>query len=328
MVPLTLACGAYDRTLALADGRVRIPGVDLTYLPLSAEEIFYRMARYGEFDAAEMSLSSYTLTLEREGQFIALPAFPSRSFRHHAVYVPENSSVKHPSELAGKVVGIPEYQMTAAVWVRGMLAEHYDLPVDAVRYRTGGLLQPGRIEKLALDIPGVDIQPIGPGDTLSDMLENGEIDALYTARVPRQYTDGTAAGRVRRLWADPAAEEQDYFRRTGVFPIMHTVVLRREVYERNRWIARALYDALVEAKDLAARELGETVALANMMPWSHLQADSVRALMGDDHWPYGVESNQVTLSSFLGYMHDQGLTQRLLAPTDLFAPETIDSFVV
>ena len=323
---LTLACGPYDRTAALADGRVRIQGVELNYLPLSAEEIFFRMARYGEFDAAEMSLSSYTLTLERDRPFVAIPVFPSRTFRHHGVYVHADSGYTHPSELAGKTVGIPEYQMTAAVWIRGILAEHYGLPVDSVAYRTGGLLQPGRVEKLAIRIPGVDIAPIPEGATLSDMLERGEIDALYTARTPRRFADGTC--RVRRLWADPAAAEREYFERTGIFPIMHTLVIRRDVYERNRWVARALYDAFEQAKELASQALGETVALAGMLPWSHLEVSAVRELMGPDIWPYGLEENQNCLAVFLRYMHEQRLTKRLLTPEELFVPETHDRFVV
>ncbi|WP_258382456.1 ABC transporter substrate-binding protein [Streptomyces sp. NTH33] len=323
---LTVACGPYDRTAALADGRVRVPGVDLTWLPLSAEEIFFRMARHGEFSASEMSLSSYTLTLERDRPFVAIPVFPSRTFRHHAVYVNADSDYTHPAQLKGKTVGIPEYQMTAAVWMRGIFAEHYGLPVDSVSYRTGGLLEPGRIEKLAISVPGVDIAPIPAEKNLSDMLAVGEIDALYTARMPRHFADGTH--RVRRLWADPATAEKEYFERTGIFPIMHTVVLRRDVYERDRWLARTLTDAFHQAKELADRALDETVALAGMLPWGHLAAQSARKVMGEDIWPYGLAPNHACLTAFLRYLHDQGLTGRLLAPEELFAPETHESFVV
>lgn len=325
-VSLTLACGPYDRTAALADGRVRMPGVDLTYLPLSPEEIFFRMARYGEFDASEMSLSSYTLTLGRDRSFVAIPAFPSRTFRHHAVYVHADSDYTHPAQLAGGTVGVPEYQMTAAVWIRGILAEHHGLPVEAVSYRTGGLLAPGRIEKLALEIPKVDIAPVPPGQTLSGLLEAGELDALYTARVPRHFADGT--GRVRRLWADPAGAEAEYFTRTGIFPIMHTVVLRRDVYERNRWLARALLDAFTEAKELAGAALAETVALVTMLPWGQLEAERSRRVLGPDVWSYGIEPNRACLETFLRYAHEQHLTPGLLTPEELFAPETHDAFVV
>lgn len=325
-VPITLACGPYDRTLALADGRVRVPGVDLNYLPLEAEEIFFRMARHHEFDVAEMSLSSYTLSVLRGKPFTAIPVFPSRTFRHHGVYVRNDSEITHPSQLRGGVIGIPEYQMTASVWIRGMLAEHYDLPVSSVSYRTGGLLHPGRIEKLKIDVPGVTITPIGEGETLSRLLESGEIDALYTARTPAGF--GEPGSRLRRLWSDPQPVEADYFTKTSVFPIMHTVVMRTDVYERNRWLARSLMDAFAEAKALAMANLAEVVALPNLLPWGYLQAEAVRDLMGADHWPYGIADNRTTLEVFLGYMDDQGLTERRLQPEELFAAETHDSFVI
>ncbi|WP_211591468.1 hypothetical protein [Microbispora sp. H10836] len=323
---ITLACGPYDRTAALADGRVRVQGVDLNYLPLSAEEIFFRMARHGEFDVAEMSLSSYTLSVLRGRPFVAIPVFPSRTFRHHGVYVRGDSDYTDPSQLAGKTVGIPEYQMTAAVWIRGILQEHHGLPVDSVRYRTGGLLEPGRIEKLTIDVPGVDIAPIPTGTTLSDMLERGQIDALYTARTPRGF--GGPDSNIRRLWSEPMDVESDYFRQTGIFPIMHTVVIRSDVYERNRWLARSLMNAFSEAKALAAESLAEVVALSNLLPWGYRQAEHVRELMGADHWPYGIEENRACLTTFLGYMRAQGLTQRLVSPEEIFAPETHDEFVV
>lgn len=323
--PLTLACGPYDRTAALADGRVRVAGADLNFLPLSAEEIFFRMARHREFDVSEMSLSSYTLSVLRGRPFTAIPVFPSRTFRHHGVYVRGDSDISEPAQLAGGTVGIPEYQMTAAVWIRGILEEHHGLPVDAVSYRTGGLLEPGRIEKLSIDVPGVKIEPIGPDATLSQMLEDGEIDALYTARTPKDFGRGA---NIRRLWTDPVSVESDYFRSSGVFPIMHTVVIRTDVYERDRWLARSLMDAFQEAKDLAMESLDEVVALANLLPWGYDQATRVRDLMGEDHWPYGIEENRATLTTFLRYMHQQGLTDRLLAPEEIFAPETHDSFVV
>lgn len=323
---ITLACGPYDRIAALADGRVGIRGVDLNYLPLGAEEIFYRMARYGEFDVAEMSLSSYTLSVLRGQPFVAIPVFPSRTFRHHGVYVRGDSDYTNPTDLAGGTIGIPEYQMTAAVWIRGILQDHHGLPIDSVRYRTGGLLKPGRIEKLKIDVPDVDIAPIPADTTLSDMLENGDIDALYTARTPRGF--GEPETNIRRLWSDPMTIEADYFSRTGVFPIMHTVVIRKDVYERNRWLARSLMDAFMEAKALSMESLDEVVALANLLPWGYQQAEQVRLLMGDDHWAYGIEENTACLETFLSYMHAQGLTERLLSPKEIFAPETHEAFII
>src|SRR5438132_5161732 len=240
---LTLACWNYDRTRALLEERVPIDGIELTYLNLVVEETFFRMLRHREFDAAEMSLSSYTLSLFRENPpFIAIPIFPSRFFRHSCIYVNSASGIREPKDLIGKRVGNPEYQMTAPVWIRGILADEYGVPIDAVTYRTGGEEEPGRSEKLNLDLPAnIKVERIGVAETLSAMLRDGAIDALYTARMPSSFRAGD--GRVRRLFDDYVDVERDYYRRTDIFPIMHTVAIRREVYERDRWLAQSLYKA-------------------------------------------------------------------------------------
>ncbi|MGP6170056.1 hypothetical protein ACTU6U_15270 [Microbacterium sp. A196] len=324
--PLLLACGDYDRTSSLANGRVRAEGLDLNVLNLPVEEIFYRNAVYGEFDAAEMSLSSYTLTMERDRRFVAIPVFPSRAFRHNGVYVNASSGIDEPKDLIGRTVGTAEYQMTAVVWIRGFLAEDYGVPVDSVIYRTGGLLKPGRVEKIPLQIPGIDIAPIPIDRTLDDMLVSGEIDALHTPRAPRSYLDRNP--NVRRLWENTEEEELAYFQRTGVFPIMHVVVIRREIYEQNRWIARSLYKAFTEAKDIVTGRAEETAALHSMLPWSYLAARDAREKLGDDYWSYGVEPNRKTLSTFLRYSLDQGLITKHWEPEELFAPETMTDFVI
>lgn len=326
-VSVTLACWDYDRTQALADGRTRPEGVDLNYLSLPVEETFYRMMRYREFDAAEMSLSSYVISRFHGAPFMAIPVFPSRSFRHNGIYVNVDSGIESPADLAGKVVGMAEYQLTANVWIRGILAEHYGVPVDSVRYRTGGLHEPGRIEKAAVRIPdNVEVRPIDPDTTLSELLLKGEIDAVYTPRTPRPFLAGDE--RVRWLFADPRAEEEAYFRETGIFPIMHTLVLRRELYEERPWLARSLYKAFVAAKAAAEERLAETAAPFSMIPWSYADFDRVRRLMGEDFWPYGVADNEANLAAFLRYSYDQGLVERELAPAELFAPETLDSFKI
>ena len=325
-ISITLACGAYDRTLPLADGRVRAEGAELNCILLPVEEIFFRTARNAEFDVAEMSLSSYTLTLERDSRFMAIPVFPSRAFRHNGVYVNANSGITGPADLIGRTIGVPEYQVTAAVWIRGILAEHHGVPVDSVRYRTGGLHAPGRPEKLAIEVPGVDIQPIHAGQTLAQMLVAGEIDALYTPRTPAPYLARDPA--VRRLFPDPRAAEEEYFRRTGIFPIMHTVIIRRDVYEAHRWLAGSLFKAFAAAKALAMGNVEETAALTSILPWSYADAEATRHLMGADFWPYGIDANGPVLRTFLGYLHDQHLVSRLLEPAELFAPETHASFVI
>lgn len=326
-VPITLACERYDRTEALRDGRVRPAGVDLTYLPQQVEETFFRMARFQEFDAAEMSLSSYVVGLTRGAPFIALPVFPSRLFRHSGIYVSADSGITDPSDLRGKQVGVAEYQLTANVWIRGMLADEHDVPVESVTYRTGGLHQAGRVEKLKVDLPpDVRVTPIGPQQTLSDMLASGEIDALYTPRTPASFTRGDSG--VRRLFEPSGTAEEEYFRRTGIFPIMHVVVLRRDVYERNRWLARSLYDAFVAAKLQCEQGMDETAAARYMLPWLHDEVARTRAVLGDDYWSYGLDRNVEVLRTFLRYSHDQGLAARELEPEELFAPETLETTLV
>jgi len=323
---LTLACWDYDRTLALADGRVRPEGIELTYLNLPVEETFFRMARHGEFDVAEMSLSTYVLTMARERPFVALPVFPSRAFRHNGVYVNARSGIEKPADLAGRVVGVPEYQVTAAVWIRGILEEHYGVPAASVRYRTGGLRQPGRSEKVQVQPDGVEIVPIGADQTLESLLVDGAIDALYTPRTPEPYLAGH--GNVRRLWDDARQEEERYFERTGIFPIMHVIVIRSETYEKNRWIANSLVKAFAQAKAMVTDRLEETAASPSMLPWAYAEARHARRVLGDDFWSYGLAPNYHVLQTFLQYSHDQGLAERLYQPEELFVPGTDEAFVI
>src|SRR5579883_2360187 len=261
---LTLACWNYDRTRALLEERVPIEGIELNYLSLPVEEIFFRMLRHHEFDAAEMSLSSYTLSLFRENPpFIAIPAFPSRFFRHSCIYVNVRSGIREPKDLIGKRIGNPEYQMTAPVWIRGILSDEYGVPATSATYFSGGEEEPGRPEKLALDLPPqIRAKAIPADKTLSQMIDSGEIDALYTARAPSTFRGGS--GNVRRLFPDYREVEQKYFEKTGIFPIMHVVAIRRDLYEKHRWIAQSLYKAFVAAKKQAWEDLHETAALKIM----------------------------------------------------------------
>jgi 4,5-dihydroxyphthalate decarboxylase len=324
----TIACEGYDRVLALRDGTVQVGGATLNFLDLPVEETFFRMVKYREFDIAEMSLSSYVISLEHGSPFVAVPVFPSRVFRHSGIYVRRDSPVTDPAGLAGKVVGIPEYQITAAVWIRGILAEHHGLDVSAVRYRTGGLASPGRVEKLSLSLPpGVQVEPVGPGQTLTRLLLDGTLDAVYSARNPPPINEPDGGG-LRRLFPDAAAAEQRYFAATGIFPIMHTLVIRRDVYEQNRWLARELVKACDAAKATALSGLEETNTLKYSLPWLWAEAERTRLAMGADWWPYGIEPNRVTLEAFLRYHHEQGLSPRQYKPEEIFAPETLDAFVI
>jgi 4,5-dihydroxyphthalate decarboxylase len=325
---LTFGCWNYDRTRGLMDGSVQPDGIDLNYLNMPVEETFFRMLRNREFDAAEMSLSSYTMSCFKDPQpFIAIPVFPSRFFRHSCIYVNANSGIKSPKDLIGKRIGNPEYQMTAPVWIRGILSDHYGVPVDSVTYFTGGEEEPNRSEKLKLDLPdNIRVERIGPDKTLSQMLYDGEIDALYTARMPSSYRKGD--GKVTRLFENYVDVEREYFKETGLFPIMHTVVVRREIYEANRWVAQSLYKALVESQRRTYEDLNETAALKAMLPWLNSHVEEVRKEMGDDFWPYGLEKNRANLEVFLRYSYEQGLSRKLLTPEDLFAPETFESFKI
>jgi len=325
---LTLACWDYDRTRALADGSVAPDGIDLIYLSLPVEETFFRMLRHREFDVAEMSLSSYAVSLMRaDPPFIAIPVFPSRFFRHSCIFVSAKSGITEPAQLAGKRIGTPEYQMTAPVWIRGILQDEYGVDPASCTYLTGGEEEPGRDEKLKLDLPAkFRVERLGPQQTLAAMIADGEIDALHTARAPS--THRSRPGEVRRLFESYVEVERAYFRKTRIFPIMHTVVIRRELYRAQPWIAGALHKAFLSAQRKTYDDLAITAALKTMLPWQVAHVEDVRREMGEDWWAYGLAPNRHVLDTFLRYHHEQGLSQRRLAPEELFAPETLESFKI
>jgi 4,5-dihydroxyphthalate decarboxylase len=310
------------------DGTVPVDGIDLNYLNLPVEETFFRMARFREFDVTEMSLSSYCVSLHKPDRpFIAIPIFPSRFFRHSCIYVNAKSGIKEPKDLIGKRIANPEYQMTAPVWIRGILSDHYGVPVDAQPYWFGGEEETGRIEKLKLELPpNIKVYPIGPDQTLSKMLHDGEIDALYTARMPSSYLKGD--GKVKRLFENYMEVERAYYRETKIFPIMHTVVIRREVYEANRWIAQSLTKAFIESQRRTYEDLYETAALKTMLPWLTAHVEDARREMGEDWWAYGFDKNIKVLDTFTRYHHEQGLSPRKLDPRELFAPEALEAFKI
>lgn len=325
---LTLACWDYDRTRALMDGTVVPEGIELVYLNQPVEETFFRMLRYREFDCSEMSLSSYVASLGAENPpFIAIPVFPSRFFRHSCIFVSAKSGIRQPADLKGKRIGVPEYQMTAPVWIRGILSDDYGVKVTDVEHFSGGEEEPGRDEKLKLNLPEeIRLRPIGPSQTLSRMLADGELDALVTARAPSTFHK--EPDKVLRLFPNYVEVEKEYYRRTKIFPTMHTVVIRRDVYAKNPWIAQALYKAFTRAKAKAYALYDQTAALPAMVPWLVAELESARREMGEDWWPYGVEPNRKALETFLRYHHEQGLSKHRFAPEELFARETLTSFKV
>jgi 4,5-dihydroxyphthalate decarboxylase len=328
LIRLTLACWDYDRTRALIDGTVRPEGVELVYLNQQVEETFFRMLRYREFDCSEMSLSSYVASLDSpDPGFIAIPVFPSRFFRHSCIFVSAKSGIRQPADLKGKRVGVPEYQMTAPVWIRGILSDDYGVKVTDVEHLSGGEEEPGRDEKLKINLPpDIRLRPIGSRQTLSRMLADGELDALVTARAPSTFY--REPDKVKRLFPNYVEVEKEYYRRTRIFPPMHTVVIRREVYAKHPWVAQSLYKAFTEAKSRAYALYAQTAALPAMVPWLVAEIEEARREMGEDWWPYGLEPNRKALESFLRYHHEQGLSKRRFGLEELFARETLASFKV
>jgi 4,5-dihydroxyphthalate decarboxylase len=325
---LTLACWDYDRTRALADGSVRPDGIELNYLALPVEETFFRMMRNREFHCSEMSLSSYCASLHSENPpFVAIPVFPSRFFRHSCIFVSAKSGIRKPEDLKGRRVGVPEYQMTAPVWIRGILSDDHGVKVTDVEHLSGGEEEPGRIEKLKIELPEkIRLKSIEENQTLSVMLAEGEIDALVTARAPSTFYSRPKD--VKRLFPDFVEAEKAYYRRTKIFPIMHTVVIRRDVYAKNPWVAQSLFKAFSAAKAKALAMYDQTAALAAMLPWLTAHVEEAKREIGEDWWPYGLEPNRHVLETFLRYHHEQGLSPRKLEPDELFAKETLEAFKI
>ncbi len=325
---LTLACWNYDRTRALMDGSVRPEGIELTYLNLFVADIFQRMVRNKEFEVSELGLTFYigTLGLE-EPPFIAIPVFPLRFFRHSAVFVNTASGIESPKDLIGKKVGeLFLYGHDAGIWAKGILSDEYGVPTNSYPYYVGGLDRPvPKWDWLPFQPPSnVRVQQLGPNQTLDGMLEAGEIDALYSAIVPPSLLKGSK--NVRRLFENYEAVEREYFRKTGIFPIMHTLVIRKDIYQKDPWVAQSLYKAFKEAKNQASNlyKAGEPFMHGLfMIPWLTAHREENRKLMGDDLWPYGLEPNRKVLETFLRYHHEQGLSKRRFKPEELFAPETL-----
>jgi len=324
---LTLACWDYDRTAALKDGSVKPDGVDLRYLTVFPAETFLRMVKFREFEVSELGFKFYVSSLLQEKPpFIAIPVFPLRLFRHSCIFVNSAAGIEKPQNLAGKRVGEPfAYGHDAAIWARGVLADEYGVPPASPTYHVGAV-DHGMRRDFSPFKPSAEIrvEPLKDGQTLDAMLEAGEIDAMYSAITPPSFLNGSP--KVRRLFADYERVERDYFAKTGIFPIMHVVVIRRDIYEQNRWVAQSLYRAFKEAKRRALDFYQERTIFMNAatgIPWLTAHLEENRRLMGEDPWPYGVAPNRKAVEAFLRYHQEQGLANRRLAIEDLFAPETL-----
>jgi 4,5-dihydroxyphthalate decarboxylase len=318
MTPLRIsfACTVTDRTRPILEGAVPIDGCAIEPVTGEPEDLFARALRDEEFDVTELSLSSALIVAARgDASYIAVPAFPSRAFRHSAVYVRTDRGIELPEDLPGASIGVPEYQQTVGLWIRGILADRHGIPPTAIRWRSGGLERPGAEERMPVSVrEGIDIRPIEPGATLSAMLADGEIDGILSPRPPSCFEAGHP--NVRRLWPDHRDEERRFYLETRLFPIMHLVAVRRSLVERHPWLAANVFRAFAEAKRIAIHDLEQTNVLRVTLPWIDL--DQVRALMGDDFWSYGVAPNRGELSSAARWSFEEGLSPRLLTPEDLF----------
>ena len=314
---LTLACGPYDRTQALRDGTVRADGIELTYVAAQPAEIFWRMLQYREFEVSEMSMSNYISVVGAgEFPFIAIPAFLSRVFRHGYIFINTNAGIEKPSDLVGKRAGVPEYSQTAAVFARAVLEHEYGVKPSQIEWIQG------RADRMRLDLPpDIRISAAPAGSELSDMLERGEIDFLVTGNNPMCFRRG--APTVRRLFPNYRELERDYYKRTGIYPIMHTVVIRRDIYQRYPWVALSLYRAFCAAKDRCYRLLLETGSPKASFGWLQAIIEEEQAVFGQDWYPYGVEQNRRSLEALLQFNYEQGLTPRLIGIDELFAPSTM-----
>jgi 4,5-dihydroxyphthalate decarboxylase len=321
---LTVALSEYDHIRDFTSGAVRAQGITAVPLSVRPHEMFYRFMTHGEFEVSEMSMGGYCATLsEGKAGCIAIPVFPSRVFRHSSVYIRRGGRIRKPEDMKGKRIGVAEWGMTAVVYSRGFMTHQFGVPMNSVHWVQSGVNDPGRPEKIAPKLPKGTKLDIVTDRSLSDMLLTGDIDAIMCASPPGPVLKGDK--RIQPLFRDPRPVEKAYFKQTGVFPIMHTVVIREDVYKENPWVALSLYRALDEAKKRSVNRILH-VGSAAPIPWGYMAARDAHKEMfgGGEYWPYGLEPNRPTLEAFLQYCHEQGVTRRRLKPEDLFAKEVLD----
>ncbi len=312
---LSLAIGGYDHVRDLLNANVTATGIELITFELPIEEVTFRFTRFAEWDASELSFGkAIGLLSQPNPSIVPIPVFPSRVFRHSAIYVGKNSGIKKPEDLEGRKVGIPEWAQTAGIYVRGLLQHEYGVNLASIDWYQAGVREPGRTEKVALKLPaGLRLTPVAD-KSLSGMLTSGELDAVISARAP---TGG------KRLFEDYQGLELAYWKKTRIFPIMHVVVLRRATYERDRWIAMNLLQAFEAAKRRSLARAVELGVSHMPLPWVADNATRWREMAGEDFFPYGVEANRATLEAYLQYAFEQGVALRRFTPEEIFAPETL-----
>ncbi|WP_210253227.1 ABC transporter substrate-binding protein [Beijerinckia sp. L45] len=322
---ITVATGPYDRVRAIRDGHIEIEGCAVNYIELNPEELFFRAARHAEFDVCEMSFSTYILQVAKGiSQYVAVPAFLSRAFRHSGFYIRTDRGIDRPEDLRGRTVGVPEYQMTAALWQRGLLRDQHGVDVDAIRWRTGGAEEPGRKERMRIELPsGIDVQAIPTDETLSGMLARGSLDAVIMPGVPSCFVQQLP--HIGRLFPDYRRAEQDYYAKTKIHPIMHVVVVRKALLAQWPWLAASVYKAFRQAKAAAIVDLEYQTAFRTTLPWLSAELAATREVLGHDFWPYGVDENRHEIETMLRYSAQDGLIDTDLSVEDLFASSTLQS---
>lgn len=318
---ITLACSPSDRSRPVLSGEVPIEGCAPDLVARPAAELLRTAARDMTYDVTEMSMSSHLVLTARETpHYVAIPAFHSRLFRHSSIYINTASGITRPKDLAGKKIGVQEYQQTAALWVRGMLSDDYGVDASSILWRTGGVDKPGGSERVPIKLPDrITVEPIGPDKTLSGMLVAGEIDALISPRQPSAFD----ASSVERLFPDYRNAEENYYRRTRFFPIMHGIGVRRSLAENAPWLPGAVYAAFCEGRRRALEDLQAFGVLRVMLPWARAELDAAKALMGPEIWPYGFEPNLPELAAMARYAHEQGLADRVIDPAEMFHPSVL-----
>jgi 4,5-dihydroxyphthalate decarboxylase len=327
MLSLTCALSEYDHIRDLVSGRIRPEGISLSIMTMPVEEIFFRSLRFQEFDVSEMSMGRYSALIARGScPLVAIPVFLSRMFRHSSIYVRNDRDILTPADLRGKVIGVPEWAQTAGIYVRGMLVHEHGVRLQEIEWIQAGIHQVGREEEVPIQLPeGVRLRRLSDR-TLNDLLLSGEIDAIISAHPPNCIWQEPT--QVKRLFENLAETERQYWRKTGIFPIMHTLVLRRELYDRHRWIGMNLLKAFSEAKERSLKRVSEMTVSLYPLPWISESADQIKTQFGDDYWTYGVGSNAATLSAFLQYAFEQGVTSRHLKVEELFPPEVRAQFTI
>jgi 4,5-dihydroxyphthalate decarboxylase len=324
---ITLGCNAYDRNKPVMDGRVPIEGCEVAAVKLPGEQLHVRALQRQEFDVTELSVSSYLMQVANgENEYLAIPIFTSRAFRHRCFYIRNDRGIERPKDLEGKKVGLPEYQVTIALWTRGILQDEYGVDFKKLKYRNGGVNQAGRQERLPLDLPDfMDVEPVPKDKSLSDLLAEGELDAVIGPNVPKCFRENHP--KVQRLFPDHVAEEKAFYKKTGFLPMMHLIAVRKTFVEKYPWLAPNVYNAFVKAKHMVMDEYDGIAAYsANMLSLPFFADDlaATKELFGEDYWPYGVENNRTEIETLARYSEEQFLAKRRVTVEKLFAPGTHD----